>query len=260
MIVCDPEELELLREGGRILAGILQKIAEKVRPGASAAELDAASEQMILKAGGVPSFKGYQHRKDPRPYPSTLCVSVNDELVHALPSREKIFKQGDIVGIDIGMKYPAEGGLFTDTAVTVGVGLISADANRLLQATRESLEIGLQAIRPGVRTGDIGFAIQKHLENMKLGVVKNLAGHGVGGAVHEEPLVPNFGTPGQGVEIVEGMVLAIEPMATLGNGKTELAEDGWAYRSSDRTLAAHFEHTIVVVKDGVEILTRINDH
>ena len=155
------------------------------------------------------------------------------------------------------MKYPGgEEGLFTDTALTLGVGLISADANRLLQTTRESLEIGLEIIRPGARVGDIGFAIQRHLQKMNLGVVRNLAGHGVGGAVHEDPLVPNFGDPGQGIEIVEGMVLAIEPMATLGSGKTELAEDGWAYQSADHTLAAHFEHTIVVTRINAEVLTK----
>lgn len=255
MIIQNTHERELLQKGGRILARILADLAQRVRSGVNAAELDREAERNIRAAGGVPSFKGYQTKGDRMPYPATLCVSVNDELVHALPTKEKIFKEGDLVGLDIGMRWPAENGLFLDTAVTVPVAAVSKDALRLLRATREALEIGIRAAHAGGTTGDIGAAVGAYLARAKLGIVRNLAGHGVGREVHEEPLIPNFGKRGTGPELAEGMVIAIEPMATLGTGAVELAKDGWTFASSDGALAAHFEHTVVITKNGAEVLT-----
>ena len=249
------EEIEVLREGGRKLAQILNKIARAVKPGISTLELDRLAESLIFEAGGSPAFKGYKIQETKIPYPASLCTSVNDEVVHAIPRKDKILKMGDIVGLDIGMKWPAKDGLYTDMAITVGVGKISKEAERLICQTKEALGVGIKEVHPGARIGDIGCAIQKFLEKEKLGVIRDLAGHGVGYKVHEEPLIPNFGKRGAGPELAEGMIIAIEPMAALQGWKITLDEDEWTFRTADGSLAAHFEHTIVVTKDGAEILT-----
>ena len=250
-----PEEIQILREGGKRLAEILAKVVREAKPGVSTLALDRTGEGLIFASGGTPSFKGYRSKGDRAPYPCSLCISVNDEVVHALPRENRILQEGDVVGIDIGMKWPSKNGLYTDMAVTVGIGKISAGAERLLRVTKKALDIGIKAVCPGARIGDIGSAVQKVLERDHLGVVRDLAGHGVGHEVHEEPLIPNFGRPGTGMEIKAGMVLAIEPMATLGNAKVELDKDGWTFRTADRGLAAHFEHTVVVTENGAEVLT-----
>lgn len=258
-----PEEIAILREGGKRLARILRDVASEAKPGVSTAELDRRAERLIFDSGGAPSFKGYKGKKDPRPYPAAACISVNDEIVHAPPRKNKILKEGDIVGIDIGMWWPraartinyTKKSLCTDTAITVGVGRISKDAERLLKATQEALDMGIAEVRPGVTTGDIGYVIEKYLTKCRLGIVRSLAGHGVGYEIHEEPLIPNFGKRGEGTELKEGMVIAIEPMTTLGAEELVLGDDGWTYRSKDHSLTAHFEHTMAVTAKGAEVLT-----
>lgn len=254
------EEIHTLREGGKKLAAILEKVVEAAKPGVSTFALDRLAEGLIFESGGKPAFKGYKIRGVLTPYPASLCVSLNDEVVHAIPRRDKILQEGDVVGLDIGMQWPVgqnkKDGLFTDTAVTIGIGKISLEAKRLIRATQEALSIGIKKIRSGICVGDIGFSIQEYLEKHKLGIIRDLAGHGVGYALHEEPLIPNFGKPGTGPELREGMVLAIEPMATLGDWRLKLDDDEWTFRTRDASLAAHFEHTIVIVNGRAEILTR----
>jgi len=265
------QEIEVLREGGGRLAGILKKIVSAAKPGLSTWELDRLAEELIFEFGGRPSFKGYKGKRDPRPYPGSMCISVNDEIVHAIPRQDKILKEGDVVGLDIGMWWPAnaassfqlpasskrKNGLCTDMAVTIGIGEISPEAERLIRASREALDLGIRAVHPGARVGDLGYAIQKHLEAHNLGIIRNLAGHGVGYEVHEEPLIPNFGQPHTGVELKENMVIALEPMATLGDWRVRLADDGWTFKTVDGSLGAHFEHTLAVTKSGAEVLTVI---
>lgn len=247
------EEIKILREGGRRLAKILTAVVEVVKPGISTLDLDRLSESLIFKCGGKPAFKGYRS-KEGLIYNFSSCISVNDELVHGMPRKDKFLKEGDILGLDIGIKWQ---GLFTDTAVTVGVGKITKEAERLLHSTEDALEIGIRVVKPGVKFGDISYAIQRRLEKDRLGIIRDLAGHGVGYELHEEPLIPNFGKPGTSLEIREGMVFAIEPMATLGDWKIKLASDGWTLKTVDGSLSAHFEHTLAVTKEGVEVLTKL---
>ena len=256
IIIKTKEEIDLIREGGHRLGAILAEVAASARPGVSAAELDRRAERLILAAGGLPAFKGYRVKETRIPYPASLCVSVNDEVVHAIPHADRIFKDGDVVGLDIGMRYQK---LYTDMAVTVGIGKISSDAARLIRTTKEALAIGIQEVHPGAHVGDIGAAIETHLIKEKLGIIRDLAGHGVGYALHEEPLIPNYGKKGQGPELREGMVIAIEPMATLGGWRVMLDDDEWTFRTADGSIAAHFEHTVAVVAGGVEILTEMQN-
>ncbi len=264
------EEIALLRAGGKRLGKILREIVSLARPGISAAELDARAERLIFDSGGAPSFKGHTGKKDVRSYPAATCISINDEIVHAPPLPDKILRPGDVVGIDIGMWWPraartinhqpttnnsAKKPLCTDTAITVGVGKISKDAERLLKVTQEALGIGIAEVRPGATTGDIGYAIEGFLKHHGLGIVRNFAGHGVGYAVHEEPLIPNFGKRGEGAVLRKGMVIALEPMTTLGGEDLILGDDGWTYKTKDKSLSAHFEHTIAVTHNGAEVLT-----
>ncbi len=247
-----PEEIAVLREGGRRLAQILNAVVEVARPGVTTLELDMQGERLMRDAGGLPSFKGYRIKDAAVPYPCSICVSVNDEVVHAIPRRNRVLREGDVVGIDVGMWW---GELCTDMAVTIGVGKVSLEAERLIVATREALEMSIRTVRPGAHVGDIGAVIQRHLEKERLGIIRDLAGHGVGYEVHEEPLIPNYGKAGSGPELVEGMVIAIEPMATLGDWRVTLADDEWTFRTADGSIAAHFEHTVAVTGEGAEVLT-----
>lgn len=258
------EEIETIRDGGRHLAAILKKVEKLARPGVSTRDLDEEAERLIHEAGGEPSFKGYRIQETRVPFPCSLCTSLNDEVVHGIPRKNRILKNGDIVGLDIGMRWPSEAsakeagglrGLYTDMAVTAGVGKISKQAEDLLQATKDALGVGIQTVRAGAHVGDIGYAIEQYLKKYRYGIVRDLAGHGVGHALHEEPLIPNYGKPGTGAELKEGMVIAIEPMATLGDWRVALDEDEWTFRTADGSLAAHFEHTIAVTKDGADVLT-----
>lgn len=248
-----PNEIELINEGGRILGGILRRTAELVKPGISTAELNDFAEREINIAGGRPSFMGYGDRKNP--FPAGLCTSINDAVVHGVPSSEDILEEGDIIGLDIGMEYK---GFYTDTAITVPVGKISDRAKKIIEITNTALAEAINLAKPGNRIGDLGFAMQSISEKAGFSVVRDLVGHGVGYAVHEEPNVPCYGKPGTGIELVEGMVLAIEPMVCEKKPRVVYDQDGWTIRTSDGGLAAHFEHTIVITKKGAKILTERN--
>jgi len=254
MIVRTPEERSGIIEAGRRLGVVLEEVAKAVAPGVSTATLDEIAEKLIRDGGDVPAFLDYTPERGVRPYPATLCVSVNEEVVHGIPiEAPRILKEGDIVSLDLGLIHK---GFVTDSAVTVPVGKVSDEATRLMQATLVSLEEAILAARPGNRVGDISHATEKAFKGTGFSVVKVLGGHGVGSAVHEEPWIANAGTPGTGPEIVEGMVLALEPIANAGKGSVLLAPDGYTYRSRDGSLSAHFEHTILVEKDKTLVITR----
>ncbi|MDP3727042.1 MAG: type I methionyl aminopeptidase [bacterium] len=257
MIVRTGEEARTLRECGKRLAGIVTELVAAVRPGLTTIELDELAERLILEAGGQPVFKGYRSQKNEPPFPASLCVSINEEVVHGIPRRERTLAAGDIVGLDIGMRWPARDGLITDMAVTVPVGAVTPLASRLLDATRAALGRGIGILEPGMPLGDLGAAIQEAIESEEFSVVRDLVGHGVGRQLHEEPYVPNYGVAGEGEIVREGMVLAIEPMATVGGPSVRLADDGWTWRTADGSLAAHFEHTVLVTKEGAEVLTKL---
>lgn len=245
-----PHEITAIAEGGKILRDILQRTAELVKPGVSTAQLNAFAESEITKAGGRPSFVGYGSKKNP--FPAGLCTSINSVVVHGIPSEKMILKTGDIVGLDIGMEYKK---FYTDTAITVPVGEISVEAKKLINTAKKALDEAIRAVRPGNRTGDIGYAIQSTVEEAGFSVVRDLVGHGVGYAVHEDPAVPCYGRKGTGIELIPNMVLAIEPMICLGRYQVYLDSDGWTIRTADGQLAAHFEHTIAVTDYGARVLT-----
>lgn len=259
-----PQEIAHLREGGRRLAAILAHLAREIKPGMSALELDTIGHDMIIAGRATdgtpdaPAFLGYQPESAHSPYPASVCISINNEIVHGIPTAEKIFAEGDVVAIDSGLVHE---GLITDSAVTVIVGKHpdAAQAKRdkaLVKATREALEKGIAAIRPGGHVGDIGAAIEAYARPLGYGIVEQLAGHGVGYAVHEDPYVPNTGTAGKGDELVPGMVIAIEPMLAEGTSKVSFDRDGYTVRTKDGSRAAHFEHTVVITEDGYEVLTK----
>lgn len=244
-----PEEIEILRAGGRKLAEVLVLVLLKVKPGVNAEDLDKYAEELIIKYGGKPAFKGHEG------FPGTLCVSPNEAVVHGVPGKTIIFQEGDIVGVDIGMRYPAKKGLYTDMARTIGVGKISVEAEKLIRVTEKSFFKGLKVVRQGATVGDIGAAVQKYVEAHGYSVVRSLAGHGVGYSVHEDPRIPNFGEKGQGVILQAGMVIAVEPMVCAGHYDLETLADGWTAVTKDKKLAAHYENTILVTEKGSEILT-----
>ncbi len=239
-------EIEIMAEGGKILAGILEELKKMVRPGITTKELDEAAERLVFKFG-KPSFKGYNG------FPSTLCVSVNEEIVHTVPCGRKL-KEGDIVSIDIGMEYK---GYHSDMATTVPVGKISSKVEKLIETTRKCLNLGIKEIKPGNYLGDIGWAIQRYAEGRGFGVVRDLCGHGIGKNIHEDPCVLNYGKKKTGIEIKEGMVLCVEPMLTMGDYNIKKISDGFSIKTADGSLSAHFEHTIAVASHGHRILTAI---
>lgn len=249
------EEIEILREGGKRLARILAALAEAVRPGVSAKELDTLARRLVAEGGDTPSFFNYRGKEDKTPFPAALCVSLNDEVVHGVPSPRKILHAGDIVGLDLGLCYQ---GLYTDAAITVAVGAIETEKENLISITQKALAVGIGAVHAGATTGDVGYAVESFVRSAgNFGIVRALAGHGVGHAVHEEPLVPNFGRRGEGARLEAGMVIAIEPMLTLGGEKVLLAADGFSYHTKDGSAAAHFEHTVAVTEKGCEVLTQV---
>lgn len=244
------QEIETIARGGKILRDILLKTSELVKPGISTWELNDFAETKIAQIGGRPSFKGYGPKK--YPYPAGLCTSINDEIVHGIPSKTVILKEGDIISLDIGMEYQ---GLYTDTAITVPVEKISGAATKLINTTKKCLEAAINAAKPGNTTGDIGYATQKEAEQEGFSVVRDLVGHGVGYEVHEDPAVPCFGKKGQGVKLQTGMVLAIEPMLCENDWKIFIDDDAWTIRTADGGLSAHFEHTVAITKNGARVLT-----
>jgi methionyl aminopeptidase len=251
-LIKSDKEIQLLRQGGKFLNQVMSTVAKTVKPGVNTAELDATAEKMITDFGGRPAFKGYGSP----PYPASLCTSVNDELVHSIPAPEVELKSGDIISLDLGMQYPAKDGLYTDMAVTVPVGKISKEAKKLLAVTRQALDIVAKNLRPGIDLQVIARLVQEHIEKHDFSVVRALVGHGVGHAVHEEPQIPNFVIPNYHFEVQKGMVLAFEPMVSVGHRAVKTLDDKWTVKMADGSLAAHFEHTIAVTETGNEILTR----
>jgi len=249
MIVCrSAAELQRLRDVNQLVGHVLEQLREAVAVGVTTEELDALAEREIRAGGAVPAFKGYKG------YPATICASVNEQVVHGIPSTKTVLGDGDIISIDLGAKM---GGFFGDSAVTVGVGQISTQAGDLLRVTEESLWKAIEAVRAGARVSDIGHAVQSHVEKFGFSVVREFVGHGIGSELHEEPQIPNYGEPGRGPRLAEGMVLAIEPMVNVGDAGVRVLKDGWTAVTSDRSLSAHFEHTVAVTSDGCEVLSRV---
>ena len=245
IIVKSDREIALMRQAGRIVAIVLEILGREIREGMKTKELDIIAARELERLGARPSFKGYHG------YPASICVSVNDEIVHGIPG-ERVLKEGDIVSLDVGAIYD---GLQGDAAVTMGVGEISPTAKRLMEATQGALEAGIAAARNGARLGDISAAIQKHAESKGFSVIREYTGHGIGRDMHEEPQIPNFGVPGTGPLLKKGMTLALEPMLSAVDWHTRLGEDNWVVRTADGSLAAHFEHTIAITSGKAEVLT-----
>jgi len=239
-------EIEKLAQGGKILAEIITQVSRRVEPGVNLLELEKLTDTLITKRRVQASFKNYQN------YPSSICLSVNSEVVHCVP-RDYIIKEGDIISLDLGIKHQ---GLFTDMAITVPVGMISLKVQKLIQVTKKSLQLAIKQVKPGNTIGDIGYTIDNYVSGQGFFTVKQLVGHGVGYAVHEEPRIPNFGIPGRGPVLKPGMVIAIEPMVNIGTEAVNFESDGWRVVTQDKSYSAHFEHTIVVTPRGAKILTQ----
>ncbi len=251
-----PKEIKIIAEGGKILAKIMKELKKKVQPGITTKELDRVAETLVFKFGGKCSFKGYEN------FPTCLCTSINEEIVHIIPS-DRILKEGDIVSLDLGMEYR---GFHTDMAVTLlvlnpsasrtRVGKISPEAQRLIWVTKKALKRGLKKVRPGNTFGDIGNTIQRYVENQGFNVVRDLCGHGIGREIHQDPKILNYGKRHTGEEIKEGMVFCLEPMVTAGDWKIKKTADDYGYQTEDGSLSAHFEHTVAVTKNGCQVLTK----
>ena len=239
-------ELKIMKEACRISAGALQLVGRAVEPGVTTAELDRIAEEYIRSEGAVPNFKNYDG------YPATACISVNNEVIHGIPTEKRKIKQGDIVSVDLGAMFE---GYHGDNAATFACGDISDEAKRLMDATKESLYEGIKAARAGGRIGDIGYAVQSYVEARGYSVVRQFVGHGVGTHLHEAPEVPNFGIPGRGIRLLPGMTIAIEPMVNIGKPDVKIMPDGWTVLTKDGSLSAHFEHTVAVTSDGPQIMT-----
>jgi methionyl aminopeptidase len=248
MIVCrSAGEIERLARVNALVARVLAELKSVVAPGVTTADVDALAEQRLNEAGAVPAFKGYHG------FPATICASVNEQVVHGIPSARKLV-EGDILSVDLGAKLD---GFYGDSAVTVPVGRISPEAARLLAVTEASLDEALRQVKAGARVSDIGAAVQAHVEQHGFSVVREFVGHGIGTKLHEEPQIPNYGPGGRGPRLAEGMVLAIEPMVNMGKASVKVLEDGWTAVTKDGSLSAHFEHTVVVTGEGCRVLTRV---
>ncbi|KKT01164.1 MAG: Methionine aminopeptidase [Candidatus Nomurabacteria bacterium GW2011_GWF2_43_8] len=254
IIIKTKKEIEILRKGGRRLAEVLYKLKEKVAPGVSTKELDTYAEKLIREMGDIPAFLNYRPEGANKPYPASLCISVNDEVVHGIPSKRRILKEGDIVSLDLGLRHK---NLFTDMAITVPVGNTNTSNLKLIQITEQALQVGIDAAMAGNTVGDIGHVIESFIRPHKYGIVEVLAGHGVGRAVHEDPHIPNFGKKGKGAKLVPGMVIALEPMINLGTKNVTIDDDGYTFRTADGKHSAHFEHTILITEGEPEVLTKI---
>ena len=245
----DPSEIDLIREAAQVVGRTLKMLGEHVRPGITTAELDRIAEAYIRSQGAEPAFKGY------RGFPASICPSVNEQVVHAIPGGTKL-KEGDIISLDVGAR---KNGYYGDAAVTYPVGAIDAEAQKLLDVTRESLAAGIAQARPGNRVGDIGHAVQAVAEAHGFSVVRTLVGHGIGREMHEEPQVPNYGPPSRGPRLLAGQVIAIEPMVNIGGPDVVTGKDGWTVLTRDGLRSAHFEHTVAIGPDGPEILSHVED-
>ena len=242
------EQLHIMRQAGRITGEAILKARDAIRPGVTTKHLDDIIRAYIEKCGAKPSFLGYGG------FPASACISVNDQVIHGIPSKDKVLCEGDIVKIDVGAFYR---GFHGDSANTFAVGEISAEAEQLIRVTRECWKCGVDAVRSGGRVGDIGYAVQTHAEKYGYGVVRRYVGHGVGHELHEDPEVPNFGKQGRGPRLCEGMVIAIEPMINIGTHEVRELDDGWTVLTADHSLSAHYEHTVAITENGVEVLTLV---
>ncbi len=248
-----PEEIEKIREGGKILAFILREVASNVKPGVSTFELDKLASRLIKENKGEAAFLNYRPEGAPYPYPASICISINDEVVHGIPTKDKVIKDGDIVSLDLGLKYK---GLYTDHALTVAVGKISEKEKEMIEKTKEALDIAIWSAQGGGTVGDIGEAIQSFV-GKKFNIVKELAGHGVGIKLHEDPYIPNYGKKNRGPKLVPGMIIAIEPILNNGKDGIIVLNDGWTIKTADQSKSAHFEHTILITEGEAEIITKI---
>lgn len=242
-----PAEIESMRKASRVVAEVLSELKSLVKPGVITAELDKFAERRVRELGAVPAFLGY------RGYPATLCVSINEEIVHGIPSPKRVIREGDVVSLDMGAIVD---GFYGDAALTVAAGEIAPKARRLMEVTNRSLEAALSAVKAGARLGDVSHAVEKCATDNGMSVVREFTGHGIGRKLHEEPSIPNFGRPGTGPVLKAGMTLAIEPMICLGRADVVVKNDGWTAVSADGSLAAHYEHTVAVTEDGCDILSR----
>ena len=242
-----PEEIKKIAEGGKILAKIMKELIKRIKTGITTLELNRVAETLIFKSGGKPSFKGHEG------FPATLCTSINEEIVHAVPSN-RVLKEGDIISLDLGVFY---NGFHTDMAITIPIGKVAPEILRLIRVTKKALKRGIKKARPGNTFGDIGNTVQRYVESLGFNVVRELCGHGIGKELHEEPKILNYGKRHSGPEIKEGMIFCIEPMVTVGDWKIKKSKDGFGYETQDGSLSAHFEHTIAVTKSGTKILTVI---
>lgn len=240
------EELAIMRDAGRIVAEILDELEKTVAPGVTTWDLDQLAERLIAQKGAKPAFKGYHG------FPAVLCASINDEVVHGIPSKKRKLQEGDLMKLDFGVKYQ---GYYGDSARTVPVGKVSAEAQKLVQATRDALFRGIDQMVSGARIGDVGFAVQSYVEENGFSVVRDFVGHGIGKALHEAPQVPNYGEPGAGMRLRPGMVLAVEPMVNQGHHHVKVLDDDWTAVTVDKSLSAHWEHTIAITENGPEVLT-----
>jgi len=247
IVLKSEREIALMREAGHILADVATHLRASVRAGRSTLEIDEDVEAFIRGRGATPAFKGY------RGFPATVCISINEEVVHGIPSPHRRIAEGDIVGLDLGCIVD---GYYADCALTLAIGVVPPNVQKLLDVTRESLELAIKECWPGRRLSDVSHAVQSHVEAHGLSVVRAFVGHGIGRALHEEPQVPNFGDPGRGPQLRPGMVLAIEPMVTMGSWEVKILDDGWTAVTKDGSLAAHFEHTVAVTEGEPEVLTR----
>ncbi len=246
------EEIEILKEGGKILAEVLRELAKLAKPGVSTGFLDQKAQEMILTRGAEPAFLNYHPDFMEKPYPAALCASLNEVVVHGLPSDAVILKDGDILKLDLGVKYK---NLFTDAAITVGIGELTEEKQKLIDITKQSLELAINEVKPGNHIGDIGFAVENYVESNGFYVIEILVGHGVGYEIHEEPNVPNYGKKDKGPILKSGMVLAIEPMVAFKSKEVKLSKDGFGYETLGGSLSAHFEHSVAVTDNGHMVLT-----
>lgn len=254
IIIKSRDEIEKIRESSRIVAEVLQTLREFIRPGITTWALNKKAEEVIKKRKARAAFKGYKPSFGSGAYPAALCVSINEEVIHGIPSTRRVIKEGDIVSMDVGVCYK---GYYGDGATTVAVGEVEDRVKELLKVAEEALYRGIEAARVGNRVGDISFAVQSYVESHGFSVIREFVGHGVGKRIHEEPPVPNFGEPGRGPLLKEGMTIAIEPMVAMGSGEVRIKEDGWTAVTVDGSWAAHFEHTIAVLEEGPRILTEL---
>ena len=252
IIIKTDSEIARLKKGGPILADILRTVAAAVKPGITTKSLDDLAYRLITEAGHKPACLNYRPDSADIPYPASLITSVNDEVVHGIPG-SRILKEGDIIALDLGLNYE---GIYLDHAITVPVGEIKPKDKELIAVTKQALEEGIAAIAPGGTIGDIGHAIESYVKPYRLGIVRDLSGHGVGREIHEDPYVPNYGKKGKGDKLVPGMVIAIEPMLTRGSEDVVLLKDGYTLVTSDKSRSAHFEHTVLITEEGAEILTK----